>query len=214
MADRGFFEPKRISPTSLVIVIALHGAALTALALSKSEFITERIKPTKTVFIPIPPDPAPVPDKPVENKQPVESNFDVVEPLVDRPRVSDQVYVDPTPRPPDLSDVRIPPPVRDPVVTEPVRREAQFDPRFAERQQPPYPSFEERAEMEGTVAIRVTIGADGRVKAAEKVSATTDGFYRATHRHALSQWRFKPATLDGKPVESSRVLTVRFELKD
>jgi protein TonB len=78
--------------------------------------------------------------------------------------------------------------------------------------QPPYPASEERMEREGKVSIRVTIGPDGRVKAAEKVSATSDAFFHETERHALRAWRFKPATVDGKPVESRQVLTVLFRL--
>ena len=60
--------------------------------------------------------------------------------------------------------------------------------------------------------IRVTIGADGRVKSAERVSATSDAFWRATERHALARWRFRPATLDGRPIESRKVITVDFRI--
>jgi protein TonB len=62
------------------------------------------------------------------------------------------------------------------------------------------------------VRVRVTIGADGRVKAAEKVSATSDAFWRNTERQALTRWRFRPATVDGRPIESSKVLNVKFQL--
>jgi periplasmic protein TonB len=37
---------------------------------------------------------------------------------------------------------------------------------------------------EGTVAVRVTIGADGRVTAVQEVRATSDAFFRATQQHA------------------------------
>lgn len=78
--------------------------------------------------------------------------------------------------------------------------------------QPPYPSSEEQAEREGKVTVRLAIGTDGRVKAIDKVSATSDAFFTATQRHALRSWRFSPATVDGKPVESRKVLTVHFRL--
>ena len=78
--------------------------------------------------------------------------------------------------------------------------------------QPPYPAAEERAEVEGSVVIRILIGTDGRVKAVEKVRATSDAFFRATERQALRHWRFKPATVDGRPVESRQTMTVRFQL--
>ena len=80
--------------------------------------------------------------------------------------------------------------------------------------QPPYPTEEERRQRSGVVRIRVTIGADGRVSSAERVSATSEAFWRATERQALSRWRFRPATLDGRPVETSRVITVTFRIGD
>src|SRR3546814_13807544 len=57
--------------------------------------------------------------------------------------------------------------------------------------QPPYPASERRMNREGTVTIRLLIGADGRVKSAEKVRATSEAFYSVTERHALSRWRFR-----------------------
>ena len=64
------------------------------------------------------------------------------------------------------------------------------------------------------VKIRVLIGVDGRVKAAESVSATSDAFFEATRRQALSKWRFKPATRGGIPQESWKTMSVRFEIKN
>jgi protein TonB len=93
-----------------------------------------------------------------------------------------------------------------------VRVDAQFDPRFAGALQPPYPAAEQRNAREGEVRVRVTIAPDGRVAAVEKVSATSDAFWQVTQRQALSRWRFKPATVDGKPVQSSKVLSVFFKL--
>jgi protein TonB len=58
----------------------------------------------------------------------------------------------------------------------------------------------------------VLIGADGRVKAVEKLRATSDAFFRATEQQALRHWRFKPATVDGRPVEARKVMTVHFQL--
>jgi protein TonB len=94
-----------------------------------------------------------------------------------------------------------------------MRIDAEFDPRFADAMQPAYPTSEQRAQRDGSVRLRVTIGADGRVKAVERLSATSDAFWRATERHALSRWRFRPATVDGRPVESRKVLSVHFRIE-
>jgi protein TonB len=58
----------------------------------------------------------------------------------------------------------------------------------------------------------VLIGIDGRVKAVEQVRATSPAFFEATKRHAIRNWRFKPATRGGTPQESWKVMNVRFEL--
>jgi len=91
---------------------------------------------------------------------------------------------------------------------------AEQDLRFARDFQPGYPSAELRAQRDGMVKIRVLIGVDGRVKAAESVSATSDAFFEATRRQALSKWRFKPATRGGIPQESWKTMSVRFEIKN
>ena len=103
-------------------------------------------------------------------------------------------------------------PPRQPDPAPPVRIEAQLDPRFASALQPQYPASEQRAQNSGTVRIRVTIGTDGRVRAVERVSATSDAFCAAAERQALSRWRFRPATVDGRPVESIKVMTVHFRI--
>ena len=95
-----------------------------------------------------------------------------------------------------------------------IRRDAQVDSRFAHLLQPQYPLAEQRAQRGGTVVIRVTIGTDGRVRAATRVSATSDAFWEAAERQALNRWRFRPATVDGRPVESSKTMTVHFRIED
>lgn len=96
---------------------------------------------------------------------------------------------------------------------QPVLIGAEVDPRYASDLQPHYPAGERRAEREGSVTVRVTIGADGRVATVECLSATTTEFCRATRQQALAKWRFRPATRDGVPVTATKDLTVRFELE-
>lgn len=96
----------------------------------------------------------------------------------------------------------------------PVMVGASIDPRHADALQPPYPSYERRAGVEGTVTVRVRIDTSGRVSAVEIVNSVSEGLANATRRHALSRWRFKPATRDGIPVESWKTMTLRFTLVD
>jgi protein TonB len=217
MPQGGFLEQRPRSPGGLAIIILIHAALITALALSKMDMPGDPgFGPFKIRNIPIQPDPPPVPpDTRQEVKVRPKSRLDTP------PRV--------IPTPP--SDDRIVLPSNDPIVfdtgkpgndqvgtpadppkpaADPIRVGARMAPGAV--LQPEYPASEQRLGREGSVTVRVTIGADGRVRAVEKVSATSDAFYRATERHALRSWRFKPATVDGRPVESRTVLTVYFRL--
>jgi len=216
----GFLEPRKLSPTGLALVIAMHAAALGALAFLKGPEILERIKPTIIFDVPVPPDPEPEPqpEPPHDQRQIPQqpTRIDTVPPMVDAP-VDGPVVAErgPPPLPPlgGVGPETIPPARVEPVAT-PVRIAAVVDPRYSGDLQPPYPPSEERAQRGGTVRVRVTIGADGRVKAIEQLSATSEAFWRATERHARTRWRFRPATLDGRPVESTKTMNVYFRIED
>lgn len=218
----GGFHQQRFSPTSFGIVLALHGAAVAALMLAKGPDIAPHIfAPTKVAFVPAPPPPPKIlPEPPpVERQASQPSRVTFVPPVIDLPRAPSELVADPSPRPAPLPVNNGPVVIAEPgpvalpePAAVPVRVEASVDPRFARDLQPPYPAAEQRAGNEGEVAIRVTIGTDGRVVAAQKVRATSDAFYRATERQALARWRFRPATLDGRPVESTKLMTVYFTL--
>jgi protein TonB len=99
------------------------------------------------------------------------------------------------------------------VVTEKTFVQATIDPSATGRFQPDYPLSLIRAEIEGTATVRILIGTDGQVKQVVLVSATNPAFFDATRKQALRYWRFRPATTDGSPTESWRVMTVKFHLE-
>lgn len=212
MTQGGFFEPKRVHPAQLTIVIAAHAAAITALALAKADFVVPKIVRTDVFFVPNPIDPPEQRDRRVPEKTVEQPPLPVPDPLVRIDRIEPPAIDNPFAEPivPRTFDPPADPPR--PII-EPVRIEAQVDPRFADRLQPPYPLSEQRAGNEGSVKVRVRIGTDGRVVSVEKVAAASDAFFEVTQRQALRQWRFRPATLDGKAIESVKVMTVRFQLE-
>jgi protein TonB len=231
MTANGFLEQRTARPLSLGAVILLHGAAIAAVLLVKGpQWIHLVDNPTDVVNVELePPPPLDIPPPPPTDKVspqvPTKSVMDVPKrviptPVPNNPISGDSTVVPPGPaigNNPEPSNaarpverlVEVPP---RPPIRNPVRTEAQFDPRFAGALQPPYPAAEQRNEREGSVRVRVTIAPDGRVAAVDKVSATSDAFWQVTQRQALSRWRFKPATVDGDPVQSSKVLTVFFRL--
>ena len=218
MTATGFFDQKQIRPGGLALVIALHAAAFAGLVLIKTDIARVDFGSTDVFDVLAPRDPEPEPEpQPQPDQARAPSVIDTVDPIVDttltRPTVPDPPLppLPPTPRVEErvqLADAapELPPPPS-------VRVEAQFDPRYASQLLPPYPPAEESAQRDGVVRVRVTVGADGRVKAISKVSATSDAFWRATERHALTRWRFRPATLDGRPVESTKVMSVFFRIE-
>jgi len=102
-----------------------------------------------------------------------------------------------------------------PRIPDPVRHAAEVDPRYRDALQPPYPREMEAAQREGSVRVRITIGTDGRVTAIEQLGGgANESFWRATERQARSRWRFRPATVDGRPIVSTMVFTVTFRLPE
>lgn len=216
----GFLEQRTRSPRSLTVVIALHAAAITGLMLWKTDFVANVVTPLTVRHIPdTPPPPAepPLPEPKPEIRQ--KSAIDQVKPLIRTERPADivlQPMPDIRPRfdPGPIGDAireSVPTPIPQPQpIPEPVRKEATM--LASSELQPPYPASEQRAQQEGSITVRILIGTDGRVKSVEKVRGTSDAFFRATEQQALRHWRFKPATVDGRPVESRKVMTVHFRL--
>lgn len=221
MYANGFFEEQRRSPTSLALVITLHAAAFGGLILyGTTSFVRQQEKNTIIFDVPRPDDPPPVPPPPPTpqpERQQHESRIDP--PIADTPPIGEGPVVSETRLPPQtpagdvgprtqLAEVSIP------RVPDPVRVAARVDPNYADALQPPYPPNEERFQRGGQVRVRITIGTNGRVTAVEQLSATSDAFWRATERQARSRWRFRPATVDGRPIESTMTMTVTFRIPD
>jgi protein TonB len=79
---------------------------------------------------------------------------------------------------------------------------------------PPYPPLSRRLAEEGTVQLKLAIGADGKVESAmiEK-SSGSQRLDDAARDWVAHHWRYHPATRDGKPVASQTQVKVVFNLK-
>ena len=206
MSNGGFSERRSTNSLGLGIIVAGHAVLLTAIALNPTKFgprinfiptvesITEKEPPPPETL------PPPKPEKSETTRQKVNALIKTELPLggtipLELPRIDPGPTILPQPQ------------------AEPAFRQAAMDPRAMGRFQPPYPSAMVRAEIEGSVTVKVLIGADGRVKAIEPVSATNIAFLETTRDHALRAWRFQPATRNGIAVESWRTMTVKFQLE-
>ena len=220
MYANGFLQEKRRSPVSLAAVIGLHASALGAVILFGTTTFVRQVENRLTMVdvkqLPPPPPEDPPPPEPQPRQQVstptvVPTVLPPVTSTVTAPVTPPTIYQPPVTqtgtRPVEYAALR-------PVIPDPVRHAAEVDPRFRDALQPPYPPDRERLQQDGRVRVRITIGADGRVTAIEQLSATHEAFWRATQRQAMNRWRFRPATVDGRPVASTMVMTVTFRIPD
>lgn len=76
---------------------------------------------------------------------------------------------------------------------------------------PVYPEAARRARIEGAVILELIIDKQGNPRDMKVLKGLPLGCTKAA-QDAVEKWRFKPSTLNGKPVEVMYVLTVRFSL--
>lgn len=93
---------------------------------------------------------------------------------------------------------RIEPPIQAPVVTN--------------RVEPSYPEEYRRAGVNGIVILEAAISDTGNVENVNVLKSVAPGLDMAA-AEAVRQWKFKPATKDGKPVPVLFNLTINFKLK-
>lgn len=74
---------------------------------------------------------------------------------------------------------------------------------------PVYPASARSVHASGPVTMRATIGKDGRVQQIHVVSGNPLLARAATD--AVQQWRYRPAMLDGQPVETETNITINFK---
>ena len=79
--------------------------------------------------------------------------------------------------------------------------------------QPEYPFEQHRAGISGVVTVKCTIDEHGDVTQTEVVK-TTDAVFEKPAVDALTKWKFKPATLDGKAVSTKAIIPIKFVAGD
>jgi protein TonB len=201
--------PRRAGSTVLVVFIEVAIIALLIYGMApasvekKLQDITTTVEDKVEVKAPPPPPPdtakppppfIPPPDFQIATEAPANNAI-----------VSQSVK--PTPPPPPA-----PPPAAPPAIapTAPVADLA------SQKVLPPYPAISQRLSEEGTVIANVTLDATGNVEDASV--ATTSGKPRLDEAAIAwlkgKHWKWKPATQNGKPIESRTLVKVVWSLKD
>jgi protein TonB len=193
----------------LVGIIGLHVFVIWALASGLARRAMELVAPPITADIvedikkqDLPPPPPPpelerppveVPPPDVTIEMPVETTSTAIVDVTDKPRVSPP----PTPRPS--------------VPGTPLGQGRGFP-----NSEDYYPSGARRLGQEGIATVAVCVGADGKLSKEpnlEKSSGTASLDEAALKLVHAASGHFKPATVEGKPIEACGKLPIRFTLK-
>jgi protein TonB len=76
---------------------------------------------------------------------------------------------------------------------------------------PVYPSLARSQHVSGDVKIDALIDVNGRVTSMKVISGPT--LLHQAAMDALRQWKYQPATLDGKPVPMHLTITLQFRVQ-
>jgi TonB family protein len=111
------------------------------------------------------------------------------------------------------------PPVVDLPIAQPQPEEKVYQPHevvapvLLQKVDPRYPPALQRAAPSATVVVRCIIDKSGNVRNPEIVVPAAMGPFNAEVLNVLPRWKYKAATLAGKPVDSYLMLTVHFAIR-
>lgn len=77
-----------------------------------------------------------------------------------------------------------------------------------------YPMRARRLGIEGWVKVEFIVTREGRVRDIKVVEAEPKGVFESSVTRSVSQYRFKPGTVDGNTVEVRVVTTIRFKMEE
>ena len=214
----GFGAQKR-HPSALVLIVGGHAVLIAAVMTAKMTMPPRLPDPPIIVdSIKLPPDPPPVPNPPVSKKPQLPPESATYIPPTNLPIPTfDRPTIDTTNIPiPDQGPVVGTNPFPDPptkAIDPPVRIAARFaTPEWLVK--PPYPTEKRRLEEEAVLRLKLSIDERGRVVAVEPIGKADRSFLEAARRHLIANWRYKPATENGRAIATSVVISLTFRIED
>lgn len=218
-ANRRSLAQRRSSPQAMLGIAVAH-VAIVAVVMSARMDLPEtlRSRPTKVELIPIPPPPPPAEPQPRAAPRPSQSVIDSPTPLAPIPQPRAPVDAQPVPLTlgPTLGTAVPNLALPEPFVADRPAPPVRTGPRFATPDhalRPPYPPSKIDSGEETSLRLRLTIDERGRVTFVDPIGQADRAFLSAARRHLIAKWRYTPATENGRPVASTTVITLRFELE-
>ncbi len=191
----------------LIVYALMSGLAHQMVEVIKAPLTTKMIEEDKTL-----PDDAPPPPPPPKLVAPPPPYIPPPEISIQQTQNTNAItavqheVVAPKPPPAPAQVAVVAPPVHVPAGTDPNK----YCPR-----KPDYPSLSKRNSEEGTVVLEFLIGDDGAVKDSKVVQSSGHARLDEAARSGLSSYcHFKPATDDGKPVQTWQQLKYTWRLED
>ena len=214
-ASRPLLGKRQSSPHAMLVVIAMHVALIAGVMSAKMD-LPKRIS-HRPLVIDLLPDPTPPPPNMTVKTPPPRATQIAIDqpernvplPHFDRIPVDPGATMDPGPiaGAGTLATLVLP----STVVSVPVRH----DPRLLtppSELRPPYPPSKILSQEEAVLRLRLTISEAGRITAVDPIGFADREFLDAARRYLIAHWRYQAATEDGRPVSSSSVITLRFQL--
>jgi len=203
---------RKASPSTLALIAAGHAALIFAVINSKMDL------PVRPHDPPIIIKPIPISKDPPPNSNPKSSENTSLTPRttpLDRPI---EIVPIPIPGPIELGPMpTIPGREGIGTIPEPPKPIIRVGPKATTPEKalrPPYPEAKRRLEQEAVLRLRLGIDDHGRVRSVEPVGAADPVFLASARSHLIRNWRYAPATEGGRPVASSIVIILRFELDE
>ena len=188
MTQAAFFEPKRLSPTALGIIIALHVGAITVVALTRIEVVRHIVPPTIVDLIEekqVPPEIVPKPEPRPKLQVPVSEPDQRVKIAA----IEGPILTPPRPLGPEIA-IEPPPPPLPPTIQS---ARAKGDVRALIHSED-YPDLARRNGDMGSVRAQLAIAADGRVAGCTIVASSgSPALDSTTCRILKARARFTPA---------------------
>ena len=210
-ASRPALVDRRPHPNAMLLIVGAHVAALAFVMSAKME-IPIHLPGGSIIVEPIPRPKPPKPNRPQHPSKPQAGPTVTPHPLPMPPSRGPAFPTEPTfhPLQPDPVPIPIPQPMPTPRPIGVTAGPQLLTP--ASDLKPPYPQSKIDSGEEAMLTLRLKIDANGRVVAVDPVGHADSVFLEAARRYLVAHWRYKPATEDGRAVDSSTVITLHFQL--